>query len=634
MKNILFEQIVKPKRSRGRKSTNSRGVKDSILGFDSGPVGKNEELVISRSSRGWNMALFAAIAFLVFFTFLARAFSLQIIEGPENFDLAEGNRVRVSAIMAERGLITDTRGEVVARNKPAFSIIFDNEKCSRDSDMETCLSTVVAFAHEFNLETDLDRIKEDLSKARGEIVVKPNLTKEELLPTEVRLGEFSLFSVHTAPVRDYLYGEAFAHLIGYVGYADTSTPKIEGKTGIEMSYNDLLSGVDGGEIFQVDSSGSRIGILSERRSIPGSSVELYADLGLQQRAFDLLKQAVDEGDATGGAVVAQDPRTGGVLALVSYPAFDPNKLSSGLTQAEFAQISSDSSFPFFNRVISATYPPASTFKMIVAAAALMEDTISPTYEIFDNGFIQVGSFIFRNWNLGGHGLVDMRRALQVSNDTYFYTIGGGYGGVGGLGIDAISRWSKTFGFGEPSGIDLPGEEAGFVPNADYRDWYLGDTYITSIGQGDLLATPLQVNNVTNFYANGGVLWKPSVVKAIDGQTQETEVLGQDFIDDNAYNIVREGLKMAVEPGGTGYPFFDFPAAHDGIEVAGKTGTAEFGGADSEDTHAWFTVFGPYDLADEEHEPISLTVFLEGGGGGSDDAAPIARQLFDYWFSKN
>ena len=264
----------------------------------------------------------------------------------------------------------------------------------------------------------------------------------------------------------------------------------------------------------------------------------------------------------------------------------------------------------------------------MASAVLEEGIVSPYFTINDPGYISVRGYTFRNWKLDGHGEVDLLRAIQVSNDTYFYTVGGGYGGVEGLGIDRIEEWSKKFGFGEKTGIDINGEVSGFVPNGEYKDWYLGDTYITSIGQGDFLATPLQTNMVTSYFANGRELLKPQIVKEAGGKAYEKKVLARDLVSQRTLGFVREGLRQAVSPGGTGYPVFDFPDVY-GVELAGKTGTSEYIAPNGEEkTHAWFTVWGP--LEDAE---IVLTVFLEGGGGGSDDAAPIARSLLDYWFSK-
>ena len=316
--------------------------------------------------------------------------------------------------------------------------------------------------------------------------------------------------------------------------------------------------------------------------------------------------------------------------MVSYPSFDPNLLSGGrITSAEFSKLADDENFPFFNRAISAMYPPASTIKMVVAAAALAEGVINENTIIIDKGYISTGGSTFKNWKAGGHGPVNLLRALQVSNDTYFYIVGGGLpsGSIKGLGIEKLSAWAKKFGFGSKTGIDIAGETAGFVPNGIGRDWYLGDTYITAIGQGDFLVTPLQINTVITYFANGGFLFSPRVVKEVEGQgATDIDVLASGLVSPHNYELVRQGLKAAVEPGGTAYPLFGFAVNGKKIGLAGKTGTAEVGDGD---THAGFTVFGPYD-----DPTISLTVFLEKGGGGADAAAPIAAELLKFWFSKS
>jgi penicillin-binding protein 2 len=623
----LFEEIEKAT----RKYKRSKFSKESISIFKVTDVSsftpKNARLNISQGSQAWSGVLLIGIVLFVSLTFLARAYKLQLVEGEDNLVLAEGNRVRVISSQAERGLILDRDGEILVRNQPAFDLAINTEVCLvRDN----CLGELDLFLNEIDIEIDRERIERDIEKGKPNIVVVPNLGKEDLITIESQLGEFPNIYIAVSPKRDYIYGNVFAHLIGYVGFGDTLYPTVEGKTGVEENRDGSIKGVSGGEIIQVDSAGQRINVLSEKKTVPGKDVQLYADKELQILAYDLLQQKVESGEAVAGAVVAQDPQTGGILALVSYPAFDPEQLSSGITASQFKELTEDPGFPFFNRAISAAYPPASTFKMVMASAILMENIVGEHYQIMDNGFIQVGSYIFRNWNTSGHGLVDLRRALQVSNDTYFYTVGGGYGGVKGLGIEKIAKWAKKFGFGLKSGIDLVGETAGFMPDGTHRDWYLGDTYIASIGQSDILATPLQVNNVTSYFANGGFLYKPKVVKSVDGVESDTEVISQNLVDSHTYDVVREGLNLSVEPGGTGYPVFDFPQRHDGMELAGKTGTAEFGAVDNEDTHAWFTIFGPYG---EEPAEISITVFLEEGGSGSSDAAPIAKELLDYWFSK-
>ncbi|MFA6981829.1 MAG: penicillin-binding protein 2 [Patescibacteria group bacterium] len=575
----------------------------------------------SRSTLGISIFL-AFILFVTFLFYLAKSFELQIVKGEESALLADINRTKTYSIPAERGVIYDRNGKVLVRNMPSFSLIMDARTCyGSEVAYQSCVDTINNISNIISLEGD--RIFRDLSEKKPNISLSDNMTKEEVLVLEPSLVGYSNVEVMTYPTRDYVYKEAFAHVLGYVGSGDTLYPSVEGKTGIEDFYNEYLSGVFGRRIVQTDSAGNKVSDTSIQDSIPGDDVVLNLDLDLQLLAFSLLKEKVDSGEALAGAIVAQDPKTGGVLVLASYPSFDPQALVSGISPEEFGKLQSNPRFPFFNRVISAAYPPGSVFKPVPASAALMEGTVDENTTIVDNGYIQIGSYIFRNWKLDGHGVVNIRKALQVSNDTYFYTIGGGHGDVKGLGIEKLSEWARKFGFAQKTNIDLNGEVTGYFPDGTQRQWYLGDTFITTIGQGDTLVTPIQINNMISFFANGGFLMRPQVARKVAGQDVDNDVINQGFVSDLAYSAVREGLRMAVQPGGTGYPFFDFK-----VEVAGKTGTAEYITPEGKDsTHAWFAVFGPYDDA-----KISLTVFLEGGDtAGSDDAAPIARKLFDKFF---
>ena len=579
-----------------------------------------------------NSAFLGLLVLTVFLFFTAKAFVYQVIESETYATLAEQNAVREQLMQPERGVIYDRNGEYIVRNKPAFSIDLSTNLCSFGyKNFDYCYSIVNKIGEVVKL--DKERINKELAERKPDIILTTGLTKDRLLPIEANIRKFPGVSIVTAPQRDYLYGDAFAHLIGYVGIGGKEYPTIEGKMGVEQSYDQYLAGNFGMKVLEVDSAGNPLKTISGKDPYPGSNVILYVDLDLQKKAYEALRKKVDSGEATAGVVVAQDPQTGGILTLVSYPSFDPNTLTSGITSAEFKKLSNDTGYPFFNRALSAAYPPGSTFKMVVASAALSEEVVTDSLLINDTGYISVGSFIFRNWKAGGHGEVDLRRALQVSNDVYFYTIGGGYGGVKGLGIGKLSEWGKKFGIGSTAGIDLQGEVSGYMPDGISREWYLGDTYITSIGQGDVLATPLQTNNITSYFANGGYLMKPKVVKTIEGTEEpDTEIIAQNLTDKKTYDTVREGLNLAVSPGGTGYPVFDFPLKHGGIKLAGKTGTSEYINSKGEEsTHAWFTVFGPYEEG-EYDATIALTVFLEGGGSGADDAAPIAAELLDVWFS--
>lgn len=595
------------------------------------------------SSSRWQLIIYLCLVFLVYFLFLGRAISIQITNRSKYLGLAEQNRIREFSVLPPRGAIYDKDGEVIVRNKPRFSLELNTLICQKDGNFDRCKKSLSEVEKRLNLD-DQERVESELAQRRTNIILATGLSKESILPLEANLDQMPGVSIETAPARDYIYGEAFAHLIGYVGLGDSVTPKIVGKTGVEEFYDQYLSGEAGKKMVQVNSAGTSYKLINYQEPLSGKDITLYVDLQLQNKAYELLKKAVDESEtgATGGAIVAQDPRNGAVLALVSYPAFNPELLSSGISRTELDKLNSNPGFPFYNRAISAAYPPGSTFKMVTASAGLMEGVITPQTVIFDPGYIQVGSYIFRNWLAGGHGNVNLVRALQVSNDTYFYTVAGGHGDVVGLGIEKLSQWAKKFGLNQKTGIDLDGEASGYMPDGTSRDWYLGDDFISGIGQGDILTTPLQLNNITTFFANGGHLYQPKIVWKINGVGEtKPKVINENFVDQEDYDVIRKGLNAAVEPGGTAYPLFNFPLRHGGIKLAGKTGTSEYISPQGEErTHAWFTVFGPYykdaqrqDNLSAADKPIALTVFLEGGGAGSDDAAPVAKELLDFWFAQ-
>ncbi|OGC70418.1 penicillin-binding protein 2 [candidate division WWE3 bacterium RIFOXYC1_FULL_39_7] len=629
MKNLFFEEISKYNPS--KKFTVPKGGSTAPFDFEwlianknTGPKGYS----VSSARKKWNAVFLLCLMLTIFLIYIVRAVNLQLINHDKYSILANNNKTRKSHIIAERGVIYDRNGIVLARNNPSFALELNLSFCSTEYICDQILTKVNSYLTE---KIEKEKVLAEINSGKASVIIAQGLQRSDILEIEANLYQMPGVSVAVYPIRNYEFGPTFAHVLGYVGLDDKSVqPKVVGKSGIEAFYDETLSGIPGNTIIEVDSSGKNFVTIAREDALPGRNLVTFLDVDLQNKAHELLKIAVEEKKATAGAIVAQDPQTGGVLALVSYPSFDSNKLVEGLSTDEYNSMQEDKSFPFFNRVISAAYPPGSTFKMVTASAGLHEGTITPRTIVFDPGYLQVGSYIFKNWKEGGHGDVNLQRALQVSNDTYFYTVGGGFGDVKGVGIKSLAEWAKKFGYGSLTGIDMWGEVKGHMPDGTGRDWYLGDTYITSIGQGDVLATPLQVNNVTAYFANGGYLMKPRVVQGIQGVKEyETEILSQSLISKSEYETIREGMKMAVEPGGTGYPLFDFPIRHKGIELAGKTGTSEYIDSAGEDkTHAWFTVFGPYDNAN-----IALTVFLEGGGSGSDDAGPIAKELLDVWFAE-
>ncbi len=418
--------------------------------------------------------------------------------------------------------------------------------------------------------------------------------------------------------REYVYGSDLAHVVGYVGEADENEVEfleykikdIVGKMGLEKQYDVEIRGQDGGVIVETDAGGEIIREMGRRGPVTGESLNLTIDLGVQKKAAELMGN-------DRGAVVVSDPKTGEILVLVSSPGFDPTEIQKAIKAKDL---------PMFNRSIGGEYPPGSTFKIVTAVSALEEGKIDETTKIEDTGEIKIGDkWRYGNWYYDQHGqkegMLEITRAIARSNDIFFYKLGEM------LGIEALADWAKYFGLGTATEIDLPGEANGLMPTPQWKkefwdeSWFLGDTYISAIGQGNILMTPLQVNQMTSVIASGGKWCQPHLVK------KEVKCQKLD-ISKETLSLVIEGLKQVCETGGTAWPLFDFQVKGEEISIAGKTGTAEFGAKDDTETHAWFTAFAPI------LEPqIVVTVLKEAAGEGSDEAAPIARDLLSYWFSR-
>lgn len=520
---------------------------------------------------------------------LTRIFELTVLEGKYFRTLSEENRIREKKIAAPRGILYDRNGYPLVHNIP--------------------------------------------------------------WPPSSNSGQ-----VPYSITREYPYGEVFAHAVGFTGEINQqelnelnaklaasisySAGDVIGKTGIEKSYEDKIRGIDGKELFEVDALGKSIRSLGRIEPKPGKNLTLTLDLDLQKTASGAMEERK-------GAVIATDPRTGEILSFYSSPSFDPNKFT---TRADFQSIFKDQNNPMFDRVIGGTYPPGSTYKIVVSLAGLETGAIDAQTQIEDTGVISVGQFSFPNWYFMQYGkkegMVDIVKAIKRSNDIFFYKTGEA------LGVDRLATWSKKLGLGNTLGVDIDGEAKGIVPDTNWKKrtrgepWYLGDTYHIAIGQGDLLTTPLQVNAWTNVIANGGKLCKPYLVKS-EPKPEECKDLG---IKKENIGLIREGMKEACSTGGTGWPLFefkvnssklkidgkDFLATYEsttsarpmvGIPAACKTGTAEFGDAKGA-THAWFTVFAPV-----YNPQISITVLVEGAGEGSNVAAPIAKKMLNEWFGK-
>ncbi len=474
--------------------------------------------------------------------------------------------------------------------------------------------------------------------------------------------------IDIVPTRQYLYGELLSHLLGYVGPIPAEQfdrydaqgyglTDIIGLAGLESEYETWLHGIKGLENIEVDVTGQKIRTVSQSiEARPGHNLRLSLDLGLQEATAEALQEAMDEVGSNQGVAIAMNPQTGEILAMVSLPSFDNNIFSRGITPRELSLLSEDPWTPLVNHAIAGLYPPGSTYKIIPASGALQERTVTPEMTFFDEGVLYLPNQFepdnldlaqpFYCWLRTGHGEVNLISGLAFSCDVYFYQIGGGYYPTEyeGLGLEGMVKYSEMFGLGEPTGIDLPGEVSGLVPNKKWKrlnyaeTWLTGDTYNMTIGQGFVLATPLQVLNATAAIANGGVLYRPHLVKEIldadDNVVQviEPEVIRRLEVEPQFIQLVQEGLWAVINwETGTAAENFDVP----GIDVSGKTGTAEF--CDEypqcldrdgrvETSHAWFTSYAP-----SYNPEIATVVFVYGGGEGSEVAVPVTNKMLRYYF---
>ena len=595
--------------------------------------------------------LFKFFAISIFALLIGKLFISQIVEGKVLEKAALGNKIRPRIISAQRGMITDSKGVWLARNVPSFDLALYPSDLPKDKDQRNTVYEQVAKLSGLDMGEIKKKSEENGLLSLDIVVLKENLSREEALLLEEEIIHIPGLTVAKRARREYKSSFTMSHLLGYMG--KISEGELEknpdhhlsdwiGKTGLEASYENELKGQDGIEQIEVDSTGNIERVLvddSNREPVTGDNISLYLDLDLQQKTYEYLQQGMTEvsnltGTPSSGAVaIAMNPKTGGILSMVSIPAYDNNEFAQGISGNRYQEIANDPSKPMFNRSISGEYPPGSTIKIVHATAGLAEGAVSENTAFDTPEAIEIGEWRFPDWK--DHGYTDIRRAISESNNIFFYSIGGGFGPINGLGINKLKSWWQKFGLGEHSGIDLTGEADGLLPDPDWKEkvikepWYIGDTYHVAIGQGDLLVTPLQMLQATSVIANGGKLMKPTLAqKMTDNQgvvVQEfgNNVLNQQVADPAIIQIVQQGMRGTMQPGGSAYSVFggDFP-----VEVAGKTGTAQF--FNNAKTHAWFECYAPY------NDPqIALIVMIEGGGGGNEIAAPIAKNILNYYFTR-
>lgn len=579
---------------------------------------------------------------------LGRTFYLQIVQHEHYIGRAESNRISLVPTAPNRGLIVDRKGRILAENYSAYTL-------------------EITRAQMVNLEQTLDELGKLVEITPGQlrrfrrqladshefetVPLKNKLTDEEVAVLAANRYRLPGVEVKARLFRNYQAGPGMAHVLGFIGRINDGDMKqlrengreqnykgsaYIGKTGLEQSYESLLHGRTGFDQLETDAGGRAVRLLSRIPPMPGKDLRLHLDSELQAVAEHAF------GDYLGG-LVALDPSTGGVLALVSKPGFDPNLFVDGIDPEAWKALNESPERPMVNRVLRGIYPPGSTIKPFMALAGLELGLRKASDSISDPGYFTLpnSSHQYRDWKRGGHGRVDLRRSISQSCDTYYYRL------AVDMGIDRMHDYLAQFGLGEKTGIDLDGESSGLLPSRDWKKrrwnkpWYLGETVIAGIGQGYHLTTPLQLAVATSMLANGGKRIEPRLVEAVrdplDHAWHPRDAGGrmQISIAPAHLEVVRQGMMDVMRPGGTAAA----SAAGASYTIAGKTGTAQVVGikqgasydasrlAREHRDHALFIAYAP-----TENPTIAVAVMVENGGSGSGTAAPIARAVFDYYLA--
>ncbi|MBI5888392.1 MAG: penicillin-binding protein 2 [Deltaproteobacteria bacterium] len=585
-------------------------------------------------NRAVYVGIFVAV---VFFTLAVRLWFLQIKEGEYYAELAKSNRIRTVKSPAPRGMIYDRVGVKLVDNRPGFDLYLVPEDVLDWVKTKEQINDI--------LDVEPEAVQEKLDQAEDRppfqaIKLKEDLSWEETVRIESSKFEMPGVILEVSPKRNYIFGEAFSHLIGYLGEINEKETKefkndknyapgdLIGKYGMEKSFEPDLKGVDGAKEIEVDALGRKIKLANWTPPYPGNDIKLTIDIKAQMAAWAAM-------DGKAGAVVAMEPQTGRILAIVSAPAFDPNALSSGISAEDWNDLIENPLNIFNNRPIQGLYPPASTFKPVHAAAALEEKVITPKTMIYSGPSFRFANRDYRDWQEKGHGIINVHRAIVESSDTFFYQVGLK------LGVDRLAVYSKSFGFGRKTGIQLPNEKPGVVPSTAWKRaalktrWYDGETISASVGQGYMLATPLQLASAYAAIASGGTIYAPQLVEEIRspmGTLLKQFVprqTGRLAISEETLGEVKDALEGVVNEDGGTARFLSYA----NLKIAGKTGTAQVTKLIKRERnvlkipyeyrdHAWFAGYAPYD-----DPKIAVAVIVEHGGFGASSAAPVARDIF-------
>ncbi len=645
----------------------------------------------------WRQLSLYGFIVLVFVAFFWRLWDLQVVHRAEYLEKAQISQSKVVDLEAPRGMIYDRAGTPLVRNVPNFTIAIvpiylpgdepdDEERMQVYQRLSSLLNMPVTAASasaklsgsEPGIKDIVDQAVKDGQYYR-EIPIKIGVPREIAMIIEEQKMKLPGVKLKVVGTRYYPLGPLVSQIIGYVGHIPAESaasykdnqydPDVDrvGLVGIEGKLESYLRGTKGRKYFEEDAAGREVSIVGEPiPSVPGENVYLSIDVGLQKIATDALQAEINAINQSQGkeitrrgAAIAMNPQTGQILAMVSLPTYDDNLFTQGISQTAWNVISDDMHLPLVNHAIADQVPPGSIFKLIPASAALQEKVITPKTIINDPGSIVIPNKYYPNdpgqakkltcWLKTGHGDVDLLHGLAYSCVVYFWQVGAGYDvpnqpKFDGLGIDRLINYSKYFGLGRMSNIDIPGEAAGHVPTPKWlrqvygQTWPTGETYNFSIGQSYLLVTPLQMLNVTAAVANGGTLYRPQIVDHITDSKGSVVRAFKPRADAKVpvslenLQLVQQGMEAAVMWGTS------TKAQVPGVRVAGKTGTAEFcddvavklgfcATGKSYPIHAWFVSFAPV-----ENPQIALIVYIYNGGEGSERAAPVAKKMLDYYFA--
>lgn len=593
------------------------------------------------SKRLRTVTIFIAIIILLL---LLRLWFLQIVNGPFYRTRSENNRIHLQRIPPFRGLIMDRDGELLVDNRPSYDLYLIPEELKERENLFNRLDQLIS--------VNPDKVKAILSRHPAShpfrpVLIRKGISREDLAVIEANLFNLPGVMIQVTHQRNYIYGKLASHIIGYLGeinkqqlasgrYYNNIQGDLIGKYGVESIWQNSLNGVRGGMQVEVDAAGRRLSIIAKKPPEPGYNIRLTIDRELQMMAEDALQ-------GKKGAIVALDPNSGRVLAMASNPAVDPNRFIRGMSREEWNSLETDTDYPFRNRAITGEYPPGSVFKIVVALAALEEGIVDPDDEISCSGVYTLGNHQFRCWRREGHGAVNLHRALKESCDIYFYRAGIR------LGIDRIAYYSKLFGLGSRTSIELSHERGGLIPTTEWKlkrfgvPWQAGETVSASIGQSFVLVTPLQMASMMSVVFNGGKIYRPKIVEWAGNDNEEIfrfkpELEGRINFHKENLEVVKNALLASVkEPRGTATR-----ADIKGVNIAGKTGTAQVVSLDflknrypdgdhpsHFEDHAWFVAVAPV-----ENPEIVFSILIENGGGGGSVAAPIAKKLIQKYLDMN